>query len=58
MHRLQQGTKVKLQKMWQSCSLFVLITKCYVQYNTLLSTTLHISSTVVAASCYGYACNL
>jgi hypothetical protein len=57
---LQQGTKVILQKMWQSISLFVLNTKCYIwghiQYNILLSTTLHIFKHVVAASCYGYAC--
>ena len=38
---LQQGTKEILQKMWQSNSLFVLNTKCYVwdKSNTLPSTT-------------------
>ena len=59
---LQQGTKVILQKNVQRNELLVLNTKCYAWNNS--NTTHYItvplsifSSIVVAASCYGHACN-
>jgi hypothetical protein len=45
-----------LQKMWQSNSLSVLNTKCYISGK---SNTTHywVTLSILAASCYGYACN-